>query len=180
MAFVRIRKGCAQLLATRYLGNGRSAQVLVARLPGYFVSTAEQQAIEAKFPDLHFDWAAINRALARGDKRELGPPGPYLGWAEVEHLLRALARREREHDGFLSEIHTWRRRPRCSPACAYAERHGLWRVMIRANLTSDDRAHRRIAIRSPDGKSAHFAPLGSCRSGNWGSPVEPVREVRWR
>lgn len=106
MAFVRIRKGCAQLLTTRYLGNGRSQQVLLASLPGYYVSPAEQQVIEAKFPDLHFDWLAINRALARGDRREPAPPGPYLTWADVEHLLRALARREREHDGFPSEIHT--------------------------------------------------------------------------
>jgi len=105
MAFVRIRKGCAQLLTTRYLGSGRSQQVLLASLRGYYVSLAEQQAIEGKFPDQHFDWLEINRALARGDRRETPSRGPYLAWADVEHLLRALARREREHDGFPSEIH---------------------------------------------------------------------------
>ncbi len=105
MAFVRIRKGCAQLLTTRYLGSGRSQQVLLASLPGYYVSSAEQQEIEAKFPDQHFDWLAINRALARGDRRETAPCGPYLAWADIEHLLRALARREREHGGLPSEIH---------------------------------------------------------------------------
>jgi hypothetical protein len=106
MAFVRIRKDCAELLTTRYLGGGRSQQVLLASLPGYYLSAAEQRAIEAKFPDLHFDWLAIHRALARGDRRAPPPPGPYMAWADVEHLLRALARREREHDGLPSDIHT--------------------------------------------------------------------------
>ena len=104
MAFVRIRKGCAQLLTTRYRGGGRSEQVLLATFHGYYVSAAEQQAIEAKFPDLQFDWQAIDHALARGDRREPEPPGPYSAWADVEHLLRALARTEREHDGYVSEI----------------------------------------------------------------------------
>ena len=76
------------------------------RKTGYYASFAEQQAIEAKFPDLQFDWLAINRALARGDRRDPTPPGSYLAWADVEHLLRRLARREREHEGLPSEIRT--------------------------------------------------------------------------
>lgn len=92
MAFLRWRGTRAQLLATVY-EDGRSRQVVLANLGGaYTVHRTIRARVDAAFPHLHVDWAAIDGALA------VGPPGsapltpePWT-WETAAHALRDGAR----------------------------------------------------------------------------------------
>ena len=87
MAFLRWRGTRAQLLATVY-EDGRSRQVVLANLGGaYTVHRTIRARVDAAFPHLHVDWAAIgggaagHRALDPGamDVGNRRPRAPRLG-----------------------------------------------------------------------------------------------------
>lgn len=88
MAWIRWRGQTAHLMTTEWV-QGKSRQRYLASLGGaYAVSASAQAALEARYPDVLFDWAAIDHALAAG------PPGSHpltpeaWTWAAVEHHLR--------------------------------------------------------------------------------------------
>lgn len=92
MAFIRWRGRCAQLLTTVYV-DGRSKQITLTNIPGFYISEADKQLIEKKFPDVNVDWQAIARSLAEGPPGILKEkvPAEHLEMAVVEHHLRKWA-----------------------------------------------------------------------------------------
>ncbi len=89
MAFVRWRKNCAELLATVY-ENGKSRQILLANLPDPYTRLETRLQVAAEHPELHIDWLAVERELAKGPKtaQRSDPPMTML---QAEVLLRDLA-----------------------------------------------------------------------------------------
>ncbi len=88
MAWIRWRGQTAHLMTTEWV-TGKSRQRYLTSLGGaYAVAASVRTAIEARYPDVVVDWAAIDRALAAG------PPGSRpltpdeWNWAQVEHRLR--------------------------------------------------------------------------------------------
>jgi len=93
MAFVRWRSCCAQLLTTVY-ENGRSKQIVLARLPEFYASDLTKMRVAEKFPEVKVDWAAVDRALAQGPPSGVlkqDTPPEHLDYAAVEHYLRQWA-----------------------------------------------------------------------------------------
>lgn len=93
MAFVRWRGSSAQLLATVY-ENGRSRQVTLTSLPGFYASETIRRQVAERFPQIKVDWAAVDRSLAQGPPsgilKQSIPPG-HLDYVAVEHYLRQWA-----------------------------------------------------------------------------------------
>ncbi len=90
MAFVRWRGCSAQLLTTVY-ENGRSKQIVLAKLPEFYASDLTKMRVAEKFPHIKVDWAAIDRALAQGPPSGVlkqDTPPEHLDYAAVEHYLR--------------------------------------------------------------------------------------------
>jgi hypothetical protein len=93
MAFVRWRGCCAQLLTTVY-ENGRSKQIVLARLPEFYASDLTKMRVAEKFPRVKVDWEAVDRALAQGPPSGVlkqDTPSEHLDYAAVEHYLRQWA-----------------------------------------------------------------------------------------
>ena len=92
MAFVRWRGRCAQLLATVYR-DGRSKQVTLACLPGFYVPESTMRYVAEKFPGIKVDWEAVNRSLAEVPPGVLKHkvPEEHLDMASVEQYLRKWA-----------------------------------------------------------------------------------------
>ena len=87
MAFVRWRGHWAQLLAT-VTTNGRPRHLLLANLHGAYRTTPSLwHQVAQDFPSIVVDWAAVDRALARGPAA--GPPATptQMLWADVAHQL---------------------------------------------------------------------------------------------
>ncbi|MDA8217377.1 MAG: hypothetical protein M0Z94_07135, partial [Dehalococcoidales bacterium] len=89
MAFVRWRGNCAELFASVF-ENGRSRQILLANLTGTYASVGVRQQVAREHPDIHVDWLAVERALARGPKAARQPEPP-LSILQAETLLRGIA-----------------------------------------------------------------------------------------
>lgn len=98
MAFVRWRKKCAQLLATVYK-DGKSQQILLLSLWGYYVPLVTRQDVAKRFPDIPVDWYAVEQALAHGPPHQPAPP-EHMRWAEAEFLLRELSVAIRRQKGW--------------------------------------------------------------------------------
>lgn len=93
MAFVRWRGCSAQLLTTVY-ENGRSKQIVLARLPEFYTSDLIKMRVAEKFPHIKVDWAVVDRALAQGPPSGVlkqDTPPEHLDYAAVEHCLRQWA-----------------------------------------------------------------------------------------
>lgn len=87
MAFVRWRGNCAQLLAT-VTDQGRPRQRLLVNLRGAYRTTPSLwQQVAQRFPDIEVDWAAVDRALARGPATALPATEEQMGWADTAHNL---------------------------------------------------------------------------------------------
>lgn len=99
MAFVRWRKNCAELLATRYEG-GKSRQVVLLNLDHPYVTEYQRRRVRERFPEVRVDWAKVVEALARGP--QMGRPSSPMRvtWALVDQVLRDLK------DLALSQGHT--------------------------------------------------------------------------
>lgn len=88
MAWIRWRGASAQLLATVWV-DGKNRQRYLGSLGGvYSATTAMRARFEARYPTLHFDGAAIDRALAAGPPNTPSLPAVAWDWAAVEHVLR--------------------------------------------------------------------------------------------
>jgi hypothetical protein len=93
MAFVRWRGNRAELLATVY-DQGRSRQLRLACLGGAYVVAPEiRHRVAERFPGIHVDWEAVDRALAAGPPHEqaqtaAGVPNERLEWFHIERRLR--------------------------------------------------------------------------------------------
>ena len=91
MAWIRWRGPNAHLMVTVWV-EGKSRQRYLGSLGGvYSVQTATRAAFEARHPDLVFDWAAIDHALAAGPPATPSLPPDAWDWATVEHTLRTWA-----------------------------------------------------------------------------------------
>lgn len=88
MAFVRWRKNCAELLATRY-ENGHSRQVVLLNLEHPYITQSQRQRVRERFPEVEVDWGKVVEALARGPVES--PADPIrITWALVDQVLRDL------------------------------------------------------------------------------------------
>ena len=92
MAFIRWRGRCAQLLVTVYV-DGRSKQITLTNLPGFYITEATKHYVAEKFPDVLVDWVAVTRSLAEGPPNSLKgkTPTEHLDMAVVEQSLRKWA-----------------------------------------------------------------------------------------
>ena len=92
MAFIRWRGRCAQLLVTAYV-DGRSKQITLTNLPGFYITEATQRYVAEKFPDVLVDWVTVTRSLAEGPPHGLKEKTPteHLDMAVVEQSLRKWA-----------------------------------------------------------------------------------------
>lgn len=94
MAWIRWRGTTAHLMATVWIA-GKNRHRYLASLGGvYSVSAGTRAAVSANYPDLHIDWAAIDRALAQGPPGTRPLPPEAWDWAAVEHQLRDWAVQE--------------------------------------------------------------------------------------
>ena len=89
VAFVRWRKNCAELLATRYEG-GKSRQVLLLNLEHPYVTEYQRRQVRQRFPDVRVDWDRVVEALARGPQTDRPPSPIRITWARVDQVLRDL------------------------------------------------------------------------------------------
>ena len=94
MAFVRWRGNSAELLATVY-ENGKSRQILLVNLPLDHASDMIREQVAKEHPQIHVDWLAVERALARGPKTKPAPEPP-LTILQAENLLRTIAQAFRD------------------------------------------------------------------------------------
>lgn len=92
MAFIRWRGRCAQLLATEYV-DGRSKQLTLTNLPGFYITEATKHYVAEKFPDVLVDWVTVTRSLAEGPPNIMQErtPTEHLDMAVVELYLRKWA-----------------------------------------------------------------------------------------
>ncbi len=92
MAFIRWRGRCAQLLATEYV-DGRSKQLTLTNLPGFYITEATKHYVAEKFPDVLVDWVTVTRSLAEGPPNIMREKTPteHLDMAAVEQYLRKWA-----------------------------------------------------------------------------------------
>jgi hypothetical protein len=92
MAFIRWRGRSAQLLVTVYV-DGRSKQITLTNLPGFYITEATKHYVAEKFPDVLVDWVAVTRSLAEGPPNSLKgkTPTEHLDMAVVEQSLRKWA-----------------------------------------------------------------------------------------
>ena len=91
MAWIRWRGTNAHLMMTERR-QGHTVQRYLASLGGaYAVSASQRASLEARYPEVSMDWAAIDEALAAG------PPGagtlsaPEWDAVHIEHQLRMWA-----------------------------------------------------------------------------------------
>ena len=89
MAFVRWRKNCAELLATRYV-DGKSRQVLLLNLPHPYILESQHRQVREHFPDIAVDWEAVVEALSRGPGTREAVTPMQVTWARVDQVLRDL------------------------------------------------------------------------------------------
>lgn len=89
MAFVRWRKNCAELLATRYV-DGKSRQVLLLNLAHPYILAYQRRQVRERFPDITVDWDAVVEALARGPTTAAQATTLHVTWARVDQVLRDL------------------------------------------------------------------------------------------
>ncbi len=89
MAFVRWRKNCAELLATRY-ENGKSRQVVLLNLAHPYITDDQRRQVDRRFPDVRVDWDKVVQALARRPDHDVPPPPIRITWARVDQVLRDL------------------------------------------------------------------------------------------
>jgi hypothetical protein len=89
MAFVRWRKNCAELLATRYEG-GKSRQVVLLNLAHPYITAYQRRQVHERFPDVHVDWGKVVEALARRFGTDTPPSPMRISWARVDQVLRDL------------------------------------------------------------------------------------------
>ena len=101
MAFVRWRGTCAELLASVW-DQGRSHQILLANLSAPYASLGVRQQVAREYPDIHVDWLAVERALARGPK-SVTLPEPAMTILKAESLLRDLAQQLAPNHGITRE-----------------------------------------------------------------------------
>lgn len=87
MAFVRWRKNCAELLATRYEG-GKSRQVVLLNLEHPYVTEYQRRQVRERFPEVRVDWDKVVQALAHGPKAGPVEPPVRITWARVDQVLR--------------------------------------------------------------------------------------------
>jgi hypothetical protein len=73
--------------------DGRSKQITLTNLPGFYITEATQHYVAEKFPDLKVDWVTITRSLAEGPPNSLKEKTPteHLDMAVVEQSLRKWA-----------------------------------------------------------------------------------------
>ena len=92
MAFIRWRGRCAQLLATAYV-DGRSKQITLTNLPGFYITETTKHFVAEKFPNIKVDWVTVTRSLAEGPPNSLQKKTPteHLDMAVVEQYLRKWA-----------------------------------------------------------------------------------------
>lgn len=92
MAFIRWRGRCAQLLVTMYV-DGRSKQITLTNLPGFYITEATKHYVAEKFPDVLVDWVTVTRSLAEGPPNimQKKTPPEHLDMAVVEQSLRKWA-----------------------------------------------------------------------------------------
>ena len=92
MAFIRWRGKCAQLLATVYV-DGRSKQLTLTNLPGFYITEATKHYVAEKFPNVKVDWVTVTRSLAEGPQNLMHEKTPteHLDMAVVELHLRKWA-----------------------------------------------------------------------------------------
>ena len=92
MAFIRWRGRCAQLLGTVYV-DGRSKQITLTNLPGFYITEATKHYVAEKFPDVLVDWVTITRSLTEGPPNSLKEKTPteHMDMAIVEQSLRKWA-----------------------------------------------------------------------------------------
>ena len=98
MAFVRWRGNCAELLTTVYV-NGKSRQILLANLWTDHATDQIRGQVARQHPEIHVDWLAVERTLARGPKAKPAPEPP-LTILQAENLLRTIAQ-ELRADGLM-------------------------------------------------------------------------------
>ena len=91
MAFVRWRGASAPRLATVWEA-GRPRQVLLAHRHGECPAAgALREALDAQYPALRIDGAAVDRALAAGPPERPALTPTARTWAETAHDLRTWA-----------------------------------------------------------------------------------------
>ena len=92
MAFIRWRGRCAQLLVTVYV-DGRSKQITLTNLPGFYITEATKHYVAEKFPNVKVDWVTVTRSLAEGPPNIMQErtPTEHLDMAVVELYLRKWA-----------------------------------------------------------------------------------------
>ncbi len=91
MAWIRWRGSNAHLMTTERR-PGHAVQRYLTSLGGaYSVSTAQRAAIEARYPHVSIDWAAIDEALAAGPPGTRALSAPEWDAVHIEHPLRMWA-----------------------------------------------------------------------------------------
>ena len=146
MAFVRWRGNCAELLTTVY-ENGKSRQILLANLWTDHASDQIREQVARQHPEIHVDWLAVERTLARGPKAK-PTPEPPLTILQAENLLRTIAQ-ELRADGLMpwasnrlnsaaDALTSMRSDPRLAAVCRLAEQPTPRDPSQRTDLSSDD------------------------------------------
>ena len=147
MAFVRWRGNCAELLTTVY-ENGKSRQIVLANLWTDHASDQIREQVATKHPEIHVDWLAVERTLARGPKAK-PTPEPPLTILQAENLLRTIAQ-ELGADGMTpweanrlnsaaDVLTSLRSDPRLAAICRLAEQPAPGDPSQRTGLSPDDR-----------------------------------------
>ena len=188
MAFVRWRGNCAELLTTVY-ENGKSRQILLANLWTDHASDQIREQVARQHPEIHVDWLAVERTLARGPKAKPAPEPP-LTILQAENLLRTIAQ-ELRADGLMpwasdrlnsaaDALTSMRSDPRLAAVCRLAEQPTPRDPSQRTDLSSDDSARpppprgagwqRTSCAPSPSGSSATVSTPGR-RSGSTTPPT---------
>jgi hypothetical protein len=148
MAFVRWRGTCAELLSTVY-ENGRSRQILLANLWHDHAADYVREQVAREHPQIHVDWLAVERTLARGPKTK-PVPEPPLTLLQAENLLRTIAQElrgdalepwEANHLNRAADTLTsLRSHPRLATLCECYDKAPSAEPSQRSDLSSDDTA----------------------------------------
>ena len=148
MAFVRWRGNCAELLTTVY-ENGKSRQILLANLRTDHAPAHIRAQVAQEHPEIHIDWQAVERTLARGPKAKPASEPP-LTIMQAENLLRTIAQElrpfgllpwEAERLNSAADVLTsLRPDPHIAAICQLAEQPTPKASSQRTDLSSDDSA----------------------------------------
>jgi len=73
--------------------DGRSKQITLTNLPGFYITEATKHYVAEKFPDVLVDWVTVTRSLAEGPPNIMKEKTPteHLDMAVVEQSLRKWA-----------------------------------------------------------------------------------------